>query len=179
MSITPKSIKDDISNIANVLSGSDFEIPSLWKCLKPAIFFYLAIIFWQLIVSARNIFSGGEALKNYGYMSVCMSVIVGFFISMMIFNVSAKYLSIPNDIRNKSLIIRIIRNKVKVYSLVWCGVVLLSGGLCIALENVPAVICPATQLVSLCLVFFFFQADVSRYDLSTLGAIISKWRNGN
>ena len=90
----------------------------------------------------------------------------------------SKYFSLPETVRQKSLIIRLFKRKTLFYSTSWI-VLNLSLGLLVKNFNFdaePTVL--GFMLGSLILCWFIALLDLGRYDVALLSSAIQTWREG-
>ena len=114
MNITKKAITDDIAFISSTLKQQDVAIPPFLSCAMPG----LAVMLCMLIMPLWNLFSNLAYFHKYGLdlmarlddlIPLLMFFIFGFFIFIGITSMRSKYLSLPIEIREQSLIVNLIR----------------------------------------------------------------------
>lgn len=179
MKISHKMIQEDVQQITSSLKKEDAQIPSLWDSLKAGLLLMILIVSWQSFVAFLNVSRGHASLLNPAYLSVVMSFIVSFFAFLASSSFFAKYLSLPKEVIKNSIIIKVIRKKLRAYLIAWVFVVLFAGGACVVFPSISAIFSSVTQFLSLVILYFIFTIDISRYDLSMLSSLISSWRNGD
>lgn len=179
MIVTKKAMKDDITFIVNALKHQDVAIPSFLSCATPGAVVMLAMIFMPLC----NLFYGRSALafdimaRLDQAISLIMFFGLGFFIFILVTSARGKYLSLPMDVRENSLIVQLLKRKAIFYYILWLGV------------NIPAVVVSVffstsdmiswgVHLVSMLIIWFIVIVDIGRYDLALLSSAIQKWREG-
>lgn len=174
--VTSKEMKDDIDKISLSLSDSAFEIPPFWRCIWPGLIACVSLVIWQFVVAYKDMTWGYSSIRNNGYFSMLFTLLIGFAIFLMIMSSLGKYLSVPKKIRETSLIFSLIRSKLKTYALAWVGLNIFIGMACLILPVGGSIISSAGQFITLCLVTLVFNADISRFELSSLNSVVSIWR---
>lgn len=163
MALTNKDIARDVAFVIKEMNAAEVEIPSLFRCMAPGLLFIICNLTWFVFLKIEFI-----------------SFV--FFLSIIIFLVSAqmrsKYFSLPETVRQKSLIIRLFKRKTLFYSTSWI-VLNLSLGLLVKNFNFdaePTVL--GFMLGSLILCWFIALLDLGRYDVALLSSAIQTWREG-
>ena len=177
MNITKKAITDDIAFITQTLKKSDVEIPSFLSCATPDIVLMLGMTLWQFFI-AFPVAHDDKMLRLFSKASVGFSFVLGFFIFLMLTSSRGKYLSLPIEIRDQSLIIRLIKHKTMFYAGLWVFLNL-AAGLSIKLFDISAIFSYVTQFASALFLWFIALADLGRYDLAVFGSVIKAWRDGD
>lgn len=169
MNITNKMIKDDVLMISRVFLNQECEVPPFWKCMRLGLSIFVGLVSWQtLFALTTENFSGG--------FSIVMAVGLGFIILLSCFGMSAKYYSLPVEIREGSIVIRFVKTKIKYYtSFVLLMYVVFTLALRMTDVFIP-IACVMFLFITLFITFFIFLADMGRYDLSLFTAAISAWR---
>lgn len=183
MNITKKAITDDVAFISSTLKQQDVAIPPFLSCAMPG----LAVMFCMLIIPLWNLFSNLAHFQKYGLdlmarlddlIPLLMFFMLGFFIFIGITNMRSKYLSLPIEIREQSLIVNLIRRKTMYYSGVWLGLNILTG-IAVKFLTLSLMLSYTTQFASLLILWFIALADLGRYDLAVFSAVINAWRDGD
>lgn len=169
MNMTNKMIKEDVAMISRAFLNQECEVPPFWKCMRPGLSIFVGLVSWQTFfaLTTKN-FSGG--------ISIVFAVFIGFIIFISCFGMSAKYYSLPDEVRGKSIIIRFMKTKIKYYA---CFVMLMYVMFTLALRMTDVFIpvaCIIFFFITFFISFFIFLADMGRYDLSLFNAAISAWR---
>lgn len=169
MNMTNKMIKEDVAMISHVFLNEEYEVPSFWKCMRLGLGIFVGLISWQTFfaLTTEN-FSGG--------FSIFLAVFFGFIIFLSCFGMSARYYSLPEKIREESIVIRFMKTKTKYYAF---SLILMYVMFTLALrmtEIFIPVACIVFLLVTFIITFMIFLADMGRYDLSLFNAAISAWR---
>ncbi len=183
MKITKKAITDDIAFISSTLKQQDVAIPPFLSCAMPG----LAVMLCMLIMPLWNLFSNLAYFHKYGLdlmarlddlIPLLMFFIFGFFIFIGITSMRSKYLSLPVEIREQSLIVNLIRRKTMYYAGVWLGLNILTS-IAVKLLTLSLMLSYTTQFASLLILWFIALADLGRYDLAVFSAVIKAWRDGD
>ncbi len=183
MKITKKAITDDIAFISSTLKQQDVAIPPFLSCAMPG----LAVMLCMLIMPLWNLFSNLAYFHKYGLdlmarlddlIPLLMFFIFGFFIFIGITSMRSKYLSLPVEIREQSLIVNLIRRKTMYYSGVWLGLNILTS-IAVKFLTLSLMLSYTTQFASLLILWFIALADLGRYDLAVFSAVIKAWRDGD
>ena len=183
MNITKKAITDDIAFISSTLKQQDVAIPPFLSCAMPG----LAVMLCMLIMPLWNLFSNLAYFHKYGLdlmarlddlIPLLMFFIFGFFIFIGITGMRSKYLSLPVEIREQSLIVNLIRRKTMYYSGVWLGLNILTS-IAVKFLTLSLMLSYTTQFASLLILWFIALADLGRYDLAVFSAVIKAWRDGD
>ena len=183
MNITKKAITDDIAFISSTLKQQDVAIPPFLSCAMPG----LAVMLCMLIMPLWNLFSNLAYFHKYGLdlmarlddlIPLLMFFIFGFFIFIGITSMRSKYLSLPVEIREQSLIVNLIRRKTMYYSGVWLGLNILTS-IAVKFLTLSLMLSYTTQFASLLILWFIALADLGRYDLAVFSAVIKAWRDGD
>lgn len=183
MNITKKAITDDIAFISSTLKQQDVAIPPFLSCAMPG----LAVMLCMLIMPLWNFFSNLAYFQKYGLdlmarlddlIPLLMFFIFGFFIFIGITSMRSKYLSLPIEIREQSLIVNLIRRKTMYYAGVWLGLNILTS-IAVKLLTLSLMLSYTTQFASLLILWFIALADLGRYDLAVFSAVIKAWRDGD
>ncbi|MBU9833689.1 hypothetical protein J1786_02420 [Rahnella sp. L72c] len=169
MNMTNKMIKDDVAMISSVFLNHECEVPPFWKCMRLGLSIFVGVVSWQtLFALTTEHFSGG--------ISIFFAVAIGFIIILSCFGMSAKYYSLPEEIRGKSIVIRFMKTKIKHYALFVVSMyVIFTLGFRMTEFFFP-VACIGFLFVTSIITFMIFLADMGRYDLSLFNAAISAWR---
>lgn len=169
MNITNKMIKDDVAMISRVFLNHECEVPPFWKCMRLGLSIFVGLVSWQTLfaLTTKN-FSGG--------FSIFFAVAIGFIIILSCFGMSAKYYSLPAEVREKSIVIRFVKTKIKYYALFVISMYAVFTLALRATDIFIPVACIVFLFVTSIITFMIFLADLGRYDLSLFSAAISAWR---
>ena len=176
MNISKKDIDNDTSFILNTMKKEDVIIPSFLSCATPGLLFMAGLTLWQLFV-AYPIIHFDKMTKLFAPASAAFSFIVGFFLFIILTNIRGKYLSLPVEVREESLIVKLITKRAFVYSCLWVATNLISG-IIVKQYEMAAMVSSVIQLLSLLVIYFVAIVDLGRYDLAILSSAITKWREG-
>lgn len=169
MNMTNKMIKKDVAMISRVFLNQECEVAPFWKCMRPGLSIFVGLVTWQTFFAlTTEHFSGG--------ISIVFAVALGFIIFLSCFGMSAKYYSLPAEIRQKSIVIRFMKTKVKYYAF---AVMLMYMIFTLSFRMTDVffpVACIGFLFWTSIITFMIFLADMGRYDLSLFNAAISAWR---
>ena len=177
MDITHSDIKKDVEGIKDSLSKADVQIPSLWRSSRFGFLVMFFLMSWQFLICFISA-SENKSVWDEGLFPMFISFFMGVLFIIVTINFNGKYLALPCAIRSESIILKMLKRKVTVYSSIWVFL-----NVSIGLVGVLAIgFGPSVQIFSFLftsvIIFAFFQADVSRYDLSVISSIISAWHRG-
>jgi len=176
MNITNKDITNDVSFIVNSLKGKDVTIPSFLTCAAPGVAFMLGISAWQFFVAYPGVgMRKMDRILSHG--SIGLSIVLGFFVFITITQLISKYLSMPSDVRERSIILSLIKSKSMFYFGLWL-VLNVAVGIAVKMLSISPLVSYGVQLVSIVIIWFVALADFSRYEISMLSAAIKAWREG-
>ena len=173
MKITHQMLQDDIINIARTLKHKSVEIPSAWDSMKLGLGSMLGLILWQAFVAYPE-----DPRNDSAEMSMLFSGFLSFLIFMAMFSGAAKYLSLPAEIRQYSIAIKLVRDKTRAYIKTWLAINVMVGLLCKFLPFLPSMISALSHFVTLLFMFMIYNVDMSRYDLSLFSSVITAWKEG-
>lgn len=174
MKITHSMIRNDFDNIAKVLKSSEGEIPSILSIFAPGLKISLCVIIFQAISFIRPGMEG-MPLSMFNLFPLLFSTCIAIFIFFTLSSVLGRFLSLPYEVRENSMVIRFYSARVRMYIYVWLLIGLLAALFTCVLNLEPAFIC-ITQFVSLIVLYFISAIDFGRYDFSIFTAAISAWR---
>ncbi|QLK63907.1 hypothetical protein GE278_24260 (plasmid) [Enterobacteriaceae bacterium Kacie_13] len=169
MNVTNKMIKDDVAMISRVFLNEECEVPPFWKCMRLGLSIFVGLVSWQTFFAlTTDNFSGG--------FSIVMAVGIGFIILLSCFGLSAKYYSLPEKVRQGSIVIQFVKTKIKYYAFFVISMyVIFTLALRMTDIFIP-VACIVFFFLTFIITFMIFLADIGRYDLSLFSAAISAWR---
>lgn len=155
--------------LSRVFLNQECEVPSFWKCMRLGLSIFVGLVSWQtLFALTTEHFSGG--------ISIFFAVAIGFIVILSCFGMSAKYYSLPEEVRGKSIVIRFVKTKIKYYALFVVSMyVIFTLGFRMTDFFFP-VACVGFLFWTSIITFMIFLADMGRYDLSLFNAAISTWR---
>ncbi|ORJ11072.1 hypothetical protein A7D02_17670 (plasmid) [Aeromonas salmonicida] len=177
MMITKKAINDDIAFIVATLKHKEVTIPSFFSCAAPGLSVMLGMILWQGFV-AYPLTYHDKMSKLFAQGSIGFSFFLGFIIFFVLTNMQGKYLALPSDIREQSLVVKLVKRKSMIYAGIWIAVNVFAGVL-IKILAFPVMISCGMQLVSLVFIFLISTVDLGRYDLAVFSSVIKAWRDGD
>ena len=176
MIISKKTIKDDVNFIIKSIEREDVAIPTFLSCAMPGLFFMLGITLWQFFV-AYPVSSFEKMTRLAAPASVAFSFVLGSIVFLAMTSLRGKYLSLPLEVREKSVIIKLITHKSLFYSFAWISINILTG-LLVKKYDISVMLSYGTQLVSLVAIYLIAIVDLGRYDLALLSSAIKQWREG-
>ncbi|HHQ4545273.1 TPA: conjugal transfer entry exclusion protein TraS [Aeromonas veronii] len=177
MMITKKAINDDIAFIIDTLKNREVMIPSFLSCASPGLAVMFGLPLWQCFV-AYPIPPFDKMTKLFAQASICFSFFLGFFIFLMLTSMRGKFLSLPLEVRQQSLLVKLTKRKSSIYVGLWFCVNILAGIL-IKLLDIDALLSSGMQLVSLVFIWFIAAVDMGRYDLTVFSSVTKAWRDGD
>lgn len=176
MNITKNDITDDVNFIVKTLKKNEVVIPSFLSCAAPGLALMLGMAAWQFFI-AFSITPQGKMERLFSLASIGLSIVLGFIIFIAITQVRSKYLSMPKEILENSLIVTLMRRKAFFYLCGWIAFNF-AIGIAIKVSSSAAIISYGVQFSSILIIWFIASADLSRYDISLLSAVIKAWREG-
>lgn len=171
-------VREDVTMILNSFNANNMVIPSIKQILKISTFLPLVAIALSILnvmffftfhsesLSFGREYYWDEVLGGLLYAAL-PTVIVGFLLFVMFYNNAVLYLSIPEDTRNKSLLIRHIRTVVKRISI---GFIALNV-IFILFAGMAPILVFATPLSTFLLLFtfgFVVSAEVNRLGMGPI-----------
>jgi hypothetical protein len=175
--MTKKAIQDDIAFIIDTLKHKEVTIPSFLSCAVPGLAVIFGMPLWQFFI-AYDMSTFKPTNQMDSLPSIGFSLFLGFLLFIVITGMRSKYLSLPTEIRDSSLIVNIINRKVKLYTAAWIGINILTG-ITIKLLALSAALSYGMQFASLVILWFIALVDLSRYDLAVFSSVIKAWREGD
>ena len=177
MMITKKAINDDIAFIVATLKNKEVAIPSFLSCTAPGIAVLVGMPLWQFCI-AYDMSTFKLTNRMGSLLSIGFSLFLGFLLFIVITSMRSKYLSLPAEIRNRSLIVRLIKHKALFYAGLWVSLNLAAGLLVKHLE-IDAIFSYVAQFASTLILWFIVLLDLGRYDLAVFSSVIKAWRDGD
>ncbi|MGL4355094.1 MULTISPECIES: conjugal transfer entry exclusion protein TraS [Aeromonas] len=176
MNISNKTIKNDVAFIIASIKNEDATIPSFTSCAIPGLTFMIGLTLWQFFV-AYPVVHFDKMTKLAAPASVAFSFVLGAFVFLAMTSLRGKYLSLPLEVREKSIIIKIITQRSLFYACTWVAINILAGAF-IKQHDIPVMFSYGAQLVSLVAIYLIAIVDLGRYDLALLSSAIQQWREG-
>lgn len=160
-------IKEEMTELKNVLSSGEIEIPNFWSCVWPGLF----VIAWLVIFPLAVFFMFGGLSDEVVFSSV-FNLVVGFILFFMTFNVRSLYLSVPGGFRRKSEVLKLLKSKAKCYIVIYMSLnlVLLFFA---AVTKVGAIAYYVPNMFILVACGLVFSADIGRYHLSAFTSVLA------
>lgn len=173
MKITNKDIIKDVNFIISEIKNTEIVIPSFLACAMPGLLIMIALPTWQYFVLS------GYDIKVNTTGSLAFSIFVGFLITLSSSQIRGKYLSLPETVKEQSIIIKLLKKRVFLYGVSWVISNITFGVFSRTfLWSTPEFNISMFLLCSLIFTWFVTLADLGRYDLSLLSAAIQSWREG-
>ncbi|MEN4892357.1 hypothetical protein [Erwinia billingiae] len=171
MQVSTKMIREDLNGIISSLREEDILIPSFWDSCKIGVFIFIFVFTLQVGVILLNPME--DLTDSYFSLAfACILCVICFLGSM---SVSGNYQSLPKYVRENSIVFRLLKAKVKVYTTVWMSVGVLAF-IVTSLFSLPSVLTSGALFTAMVFLYLLFSADMSRYNLSALSAAITAWR---
>ncbi|OIX90659.1 hypothetical protein [Pantoea sp. Ae16] len=180
--ITKRMIDEDVDNVREMLRKHDFVIPGIWTVVWPVLIFFIFVVGMQMIfciefdpevIKARENDSFAKTRDDFSVYFVGM---VAFIAAMGVLNGRARYLCLPEVVREKSLIVRFIRRKVMIYIIIWMTI-FLGTGICVLLSpDVTSEDSESSLFYGFIILFFLFNIDMARFELSALNKLYDLWK---
>ena len=86
----------------------------------------LGMILWQGFV-AYPLTYHDKMSKLFAQGSIGFSFFLGFIIFFVLTNMQGKYLALPSDIREQSLVVKLVKRKSMIYTGIWIAVNVFAG----------------------------------------------------
>ncbi len=176
MNISRKTIENDTSFILETMRKEGAGIPSFLSCATPGLVFMSGLTLWQFFI-AYPFLNEGKMTRIFSLGSIGFSFFLGFVVFLVLTNLRSKYLSLPQKVRNESIIAGLITKKSVFYACAWLSINVLAG-LIIKIYSIEAIFSYAVQFLSLLAIYFIAIVDLGRYDLALLSSAIKQWREG-
>lgn len=173
MRITNKDIARDVEFVIGEIKTKEVEIPSLFRCMVPGLLFIPLVLTWHILLLFIYDVETKEPLTPLiAALAACVFIL---FISSQL---RSKYFSLPETVRQNSVIIRLVKRTTFLYSGIW-----IVFNMCIDLmyRELKMEAVPDTQLIllfSLVIFWMFALLDLGRYDVALLSSAIQTWREG-
>ncbi|NYA46082.1 hypothetical protein HZI31_22630 [Serratia fonticola] len=170
MMLTQKVIRQEIEELRAVMGSDSLTIPSMWECAKPGVL----ILLWMFICPLIAFSVSGSGLESTLF-AVGFSSFIGVIMLFGVMNARGFILAIPKSFREKSKVVTVFKKKIKVYALVY---MILNMAFCVLVVFWGVkVLLYAMVMIFLTVGFvFFFNADVSRYQLSAFTEIVKAFK---
>lgn len=176
MKVTQGLLEQDIKVISKKLMTEEYEIPSMWTVVKPAVFVVFLFTLSHFFYSIDLFFTSKKHIDEFALFSVFFGFFLSLLISIAVMSFRANYYSLPKNVRDNSLVFKVFKRKVRVYCFSWVAFnVLTALYLKMTLSGAAFAMC-GVEVLSLVITGFVFNTDISRYQLSTLKTIIDAWK---
>ncbi|HDV1354057.1 TPA: conjugal transfer entry exclusion protein TraS, partial [Escherichia coli] len=118
--ITQQIISSELEVLKKHIDSGDIRIPSLWQGLKPGLIIMGWMIFCPLLMSFLITQKTSETLT-----AVLAGGWLGLIILFIVARIRMLYFSLPEEFLKTSSVMRVISSKLKVYFIVYMGVIFL------------------------------------------------------
>ncbi|WP_339361271.1 hypothetical protein [Candidatus Regiella insecticola] len=108
-------IQDDVRKTAEILKNREIEIPSSWQCMRGGLAIMLSMMLWQAFIALPYLSND----KTDVYESIGFSTLLGFFIFLSVSSLTAKYLSLPKEVRVEGIVMALYKSRAKIFATVW------------------------------------------------------------
>ncbi|HCQ4650983.1 conjugal transfer entry exclusion protein TraS [Escherichia coli] len=165
--ITQQIISSELEVLKKHIDSGDIRIPSLWQGLKPGFIIMGWMIFCPLLISFLITQKTSETLT-----AVLAGGWLGLIILFIVARIRMLYFSLPEEFLKTSSVMRIISSKLKVYFIVYMGIIFLwsflGGGIIYGFGAILVTVIMA----------FLIQLDIGRYQfVGVIDAINSYVKN--
>lgn len=164
--LTQEVIRQEIDELRAIMASDSLVVPNMWECAKPGVL----ILLW-LFVCPLLAFSLSEVVLSEVASAVGFSAFMGFIIAFGITNGLSMVYAVPRHFREKSIVMVLIKRKMAKYSTGYMLTVL-----ALALFGAFGIRDSFGYLIPLMFVtggfVFFYNADISRYQLSAFTEIV-------
>ncbi|HBL0315416.1 TPA: conjugal transfer entry exclusion protein TraS [Escherichia coli] len=165
--ITQQIISSELEVLKKHIDSGDIRIPSLWQGLKPGLIIMGWMIFCPLLMSFLITQKTSETLT-----AVLAGGWLGLIILFIVARIRMLYFSLPEEFLKTSSVMRVISSKLKVYFIVYMGVIFLwsflGGGIIYGFGAILVTVIMA----------FLIQLDIGRYQfVGVIDAINSYVKN--
>lgn len=168
--LTQKIIRQEIDELKGIMGSDSLVIPSIWECAKPGVLILLWLFIWPLV--SFGLF--GETTADT-FISVGFSSFLGLIILFWVVSARGLILSIPKSFLKRSEVMFFLQNKIKKYTMFYMLTISVLSLLCAFVTGAALGYLIPMMFVSIGFVFFF-NADVSRYQLSAFTEIVKAFK---
>ncbi|AQW76399.1 conjugal transfer entry exclusion protein TraS (plasmid) [Escherichia coli] len=149
--ITQQIISSELEVLKKHIDSGDIRIPSLWQGLKPGLIIMGWMIFCPLLMSFLITQKTSET-----FTAVLVGGWLGLIVMIIMANIRMLYLSLPEKFLKTSSVMSVISSKLKVYYIVYMGVVFLLSFLGFIIYGFGVIL--VTVIMA-----FLIQLDIGRY----------------
>ncbi|EBT2497741.1 TPA: conjugal transfer entry exclusion protein TraS [Salmonella enterica subsp. enterica serovar Muenchen] len=151
--ITQQIISSELEVLKKHIDSGDIRIPSLWQRLKPGLIIMVWMIFCPLLMSFLITQKVSETLT-----AVLAGGWFGLIIMIIVAKIRMLYLSLPENFLKTSSVMGVISSKLKIYYIVYMGVVFL-------LSSLGFIIYSFGVILVIVIMAFLLQLDICRYQI--------------
>ncbi|WP_024555137.1 hypothetical protein ACP26C_23870 (plasmid) [Franconibacter helveticus 513] len=188
MTLSYKEVKEDVHMIISSLDNEEREIPSTLHSLKicsivPFVSVLLNAVTFVVVCALAN----GRAVfdlnnirylfNDWGALPVYAAIAIGIAQTLLFVTQVTLYFSVPNDVRQKSLVLSKVREKLKNFLIIYFGLILITSFIS-TYSFMWVFATPAIMFVSIFIINFIASIEVAKYGLTPvltkLSAVCSK-----
>ncbi|MDN6881571.1 hypothetical protein QO199_23300 [Serratia bockelmannii] len=157
-----QNIQSEAARLKEMLSSGKVEIPSFWGCIWPGV----GIQFWLMLcpMLAFYVFNGD---RSDTVMAVAGGMFIGFLVLIGVLNWRSVYLAIPQEFRDTSSFLGLMRRKTKAYVITYMFLVALCA-IFGANTNGEGLTYVGPLLIVTVFMFIVGLADFGRYKASAV-----------
>lgn len=166
MMITHKTVQAETESVKSLIDSGDVCIPEFWDCAWPG----FIVMAWLVLVPLMGYSITGHLTEDVAVCSL-INLVLGFIIFFMFFNIRSIYLSIPKGFREQSMILLMLRRKVKSYIMTFIVI-----NLCLLILSIStgtgALGYYVPNMFILVFIGMIFSADIGRYRISAFTSVL-------
>ncbi|HGJ5864312.1 MAG TPA: hypothetical protein ACHBZ9_21105 [Arsenophonus nasoniae] len=169
--ITHKILSEEAKELKKILKNGEMIIPTFWECCRPALIYWVVMMAWVFFVF--NFTLSGELL-----LALMFTSFLCFLLFLGITGTRGNYLAIPSDFRRKSICLKGLKKKLKLYIIFYFSTLMAFGlflKLCVV--KLFALFFVVPHLFLIIFIIAIFSIDISRYQLSAFVAIIEQFKD--
>lgn len=164
--ITHKIVQAETESVKSLIDSGDVCIPEFWDCAWSG----FVVMAWLVLVPLIGYSIFGQLTEDVAVCSL-INLVLGFIIFFMLFNVRSVYLSIPKGFREQSMILLMLRKKLKSYIMTFIVI-----NLCLLISSIStgtgALGYYVPNMFVLVFIGMIFSADIGRYRLSAFTSVL-------
>ncbi|HGM5003786.1 hypothetical protein I5P72_23000 [Serratia ureilytica] len=163
--ITHTTVKNETEKLSKLMV-EHLEIPSMFACVKPAIFLELWMIICPLLSFLLAEQRTGDLLSAVGG-----GAFLGVIVSFAIINGRSLYLSLPREFRESSEVLLLLTKKIGTYAKAY-GILVLMISLSAAYSGMGSLAYLIPLVFCTVMTGFIFNIDIGRYRLSAFTSVL-------